>query len=268
MAAIVIAYARAHENDKAEAFLKSVLKANPHNAEARVLLGGVRLAEGKPKEAADYFKSAIKQQPKSVAGYSALADLYGREHKLDAAMDTVQAGLKEVPKNFALRLRLAGFYEAQHKYDAAISVYKGMIDDQPGSLVVANNLASLLADHRTDKASLNEAKSLAQMLQQSDVPQFKDTLGWVDYRSGDYATAVKLLEAAAEKLPKVGLISYHLGMAYLANGQQKKGLDTLDKARTLAGGDAALKAMVDAAIKAHPIKKDDKQSQSKAEQPG
>ena len=36
-----------------------------------------------------------------------------------------------------------------------------MLKQQPGSLVVINNLASLLADHRTDKASLEQAESLA-----------------------------------------------------------------------------------------------------------
>ena len=43
-------------------------------------------------------------------------------------------------------------------FDAAISEYQGLLAKDPGSLIVANNLASLLADHRTDKASLDQAE--------------------------------------------------------------------------------------------------------------
>ena len=259
MAQMVQTYVRAHQVDKAESFLQSVLKANPRNAEALVLLGSLRLSERKPDEAIKYFKTAIKEQPKSVAAYSALSRVYGRQGNLDAAMKVIEAGLTQQPKNFALRLSRAGLLEAKHDFDGAISVYEGMLKDQPGSLIVVNNLASLLADHRTDKASLERAKSLVKVLQQADVPQFKDTLGWVAYRTGDYTSAVRLLKAAAEKLPNVGLISYHLGMAYVANGQQKEGLKELQKAAKLAGRDKELKAEVDAAIKAHPVKPADKQ---------
>lgn len=268
MAAIVQTYVRAHQTEKAESFLQSVLKANPHNAEALVLFGALQLNERKPDEAVKYFKSAIKEQPKSAAAYSALSNLYGRQGKLEAALQIIDAGLKQQPKGFRLRLSRAGLLEAKQDYDAAISEYESMLKDQPGSMIVVNNLASLLADHRTDNASLEQAKSLVTVLKQADVPQFKDTLGWVAYRTGDYANAVKLLEAAAEKLPKVGLISYHLGMSYLASGEQEKGLKELEKAGQLAGRNKALKAKVDAAIKEHPVKPGNKQTRENGAQPG
>ena len=76
-----------------------------------------------------------------------------------------------------------------------------MLKEQPGSMIVANNLASLLADHRTDKASLDQANSLALLLRNLRVPQFKDTLGWIAYRRGDYTAAISLLEAAVRQCP-------------------------------------------------------------------
>ena len=66
-----------------------------------------------------------------------------------------------------------------HNYDGAISEYQELLKQQPGSLVIINNLASLLADHRTDKASLEQAQSLVGRLQGAQIAQFKDTLGWV-----------------------------------------------------------------------------------------
>ena len=128
-------------------------------------------------------------------------------------------------------LRSPALLEAKRDYDGAIAEYESMLKDQPGSLIVANNLASLLADHRTDKASLERANSLAQLLKNSDIPQFKDTLGWVSYQRQDYRSALTLLEDAAKALPNLAMVRYHLGMTYLATGQDDKAADEFKKAR-------------------------------------
>jgi len=44
--------------------------------------------------------------------------------------------------------------------------------------IVANNLASLLLDHPAEPSRLKRAQSVAAMLRRSQIPQFKDTLGW------------------------------------------------------------------------------------------
>ena len=51
MAALVRVYLQAKQIDKAEAFLRAALKANPSNAEALVLMGSVQLAKNNPGEA-------------------------------------------------------------------------------------------------------------------------------------------------------------------------------------------------------------------------
>ena len=109
-----------------------------------------------------------------------------------------------------------------------------MLKRDSGSLIVANNLASLLADHRTDNASLEQAHRLAMMLRKSQVPFFKDTLGWVYYQRRDYKNALALLEEAAAALPGVPAVRYHLGMAYLADGQTEKGVEQFNTALGLA----------------------------------
>ena len=110
-------------------------------------------------------------------------------------------GLKQQPNNFALHLSLASLLEAKREYEPAIAEYESMLKEQPGSLIIANNLASLLADRRTDKASLDRANSLALLLKNSDIPQFKDTLGWVSYQRQDFRAALPLLEDAAKASP-------------------------------------------------------------------
>ena len=248
MATLVNVYMRAGQSDKAEAFLQAALKANPHNAEALVLLGGVHAAKKDTKQAEIDFASAIKQQPKDAVGYRALATLYAGQNKLDEAVKVVRDGLHQQPKNFALQLTLAGLFERKRDYDSAIAQYESMLKDQPDSMVVANNLASLLSDHRTDKASLDKARSLAVLLKASPIPQFKDTVGWIEYQQGDYKSAVASLEDAAAKLPNTAMIRYHLGMSYMAAGDTAKASEEFKKARALSPNDTQLKAKIDSAL--------------------
>ena len=222
MAALVRAYVSGGKTDQAISFLQSVLKANPGNAQALILLGSLQLANKAPDQARQSFTTAIEKSPQNVMGYQALANYYISQKDYGNATKTLQAGLKQQPDSFALQLSSAGIAEVTGDYDTAISDYRALLEKNPGSIVVMNNLASLLADHRTDKASLDQAETLAQALQRSPVPQFKDTLGWVKYREADPKAALPLLESAATALPGVALVHYHLGMTYIATGQPEK----------------------------------------------
>ena len=234
MASLVRALVGAKQTDRAVAFLQSVLKTNPGNAEAHVLLGSVWLAKNVPEQAMKSFMTAIEKHPKDIIGYRAVADLYVRQNDNAAALKVIRAGLKEQPDSVILHLALAGILELNGDYEAAISEYEYILTQQPGSLIAANNLASMLSDHRTDKASLERAQSLVASLRNSPVPQFKDTLGWVNYRRGDFKAAVPLLEEAAAALPDLAMVHYHLGMGYLAMGQANRAAEEFTKALTKA----------------------------------
>jgi tetratricopeptide (TPR) repeat protein len=247
MNALVRAYLRAQKPDQAIGFLQSVLKASPSNAEAYVLLGSVQLTMKSPEEAQKSFMAAIAKQPANAVGYRALADYYIAQKNYDEALKVVNVGLKQQPDNFALHLALAGILERSGNYDGAIAEYESLLNKDSGSMVVANNLASLLADHRTDKASLDRAVQLATMLQKSPLPQFKDTLGWIRYREGDYKAALPLLDDAATALPNP-LVHYHLGMAYLSTGQAAKASEQFKLALAQVPADRGLEEQIRAAL--------------------
>ena len=213
-------------------------------------MGSIHIANNDPGQAENDFETAIKQQPKNAIGYLALAEFYARQKKFDQALQITKTGRQQQPKDFALQLTLAGILVAKGEFDPAISEYESMLIDQPGSLIVANNLASLLADYRTDKASVERANSLAILLRNSPVPLFQDTVGWVEYRQGNLSAAVPLLEDAAAKLPNLPIVRYHLGVTYLATGQDEKASSEFKKAQELAPADAELKKKIDAALKA------------------
>ena len=151
MVALVRELVQAKQSDKAINYLQGVLKSNPDNAEALVLLGSVQLSNQAPDQAAKSFQEAIDKQPKDIVGYRALANLYLSQKNTSAAMNTIQAGLKQQPDNVVLHMSMAAVQELNGDYEGAIKEYEFVLAQQPGSLIAANNLASMLADHRTDK---------------------------------------------------------------------------------------------------------------------
>ena len=187
------------------------------------------------------FWQPSRRNRKIVVGYRALADFYVSQKNYDEAIKIVRSGIEQQPDTLALHMILASVLERKGDYESAISEYEFMLDRQPANLILANNLASLLLDHRTDEASLKKAQSLAAILRKSEIPQFKDTLGWASYRQGDYRTAVALSEEASAALPDQAAIRYHLGMGYIATDQTRQSIGAAQKgagtgSRQRAGG--------------------------------
>jgi tetratricopeptide (TPR) repeat protein len=216
MYSLFLAYARAGKISEAETFIQSILTANEKNADALVLMGSVKELQKKPAEAEATYKLAIERQPKNPAGYMALSKHYFFQKQLAEAEKVLRNGHSELPGDLGISLALAGLLEQKNDTEGAIAIYDEQLKTAPDALIVINNLASLLAEDRTDAASIERAHQLSQRLKALDVPQFKDTVGWVAYRHGDYRTALLNLEVAAEKLPDLALIKYHLATTYVA----------------------------------------------------
>jgi tetratricopeptide (TPR) repeat protein len=238
MASLIQAFVRGNKIKEAENFLNAVLEANPKYAEAHILLGQLQLATRRLERGLASFETAIAAQPASVAGYRALSGLYLGQRKFAKAGELLQQGLAKVPEreNFVLRLMLASVFEQTGKIDEAIAEYEILNRQQPGSAVVSNNLASLYTETRSDEKSLERAFVLARQFRNSKIPQFQDTLGWTYFKRGEYRKAISLLQEAAQALPNISLVRYHLGMSYLENKQNKEAVVELEKALELAQG--------------------------------
>jgi cellulose synthase operon protein C len=249
VAALVAAYTRAGTPDKAEGLLRDMLKKNPSNAQWLVLLGQTQAAAGKVPEAQSSFKAAIAQNPKDEGAYNALSNFYIRQKNFAEAGNTIQAALKEHPDSLNLRLAWAGLLISKGDNDGAIAAYEAILKDLPNSPLAANNLASLLVDNRSDKASLDRAAALSDVLKSSGVPQFQDTVGWVQYKRGDTKDATRILEDVAKQASNLAVVHYHLGMSYAASGQTAQAAEQFKTALNLEPDGTDLKEKIRAAMK-------------------
>lgn len=230
MMALVRTYLAAGKTKEAVSFMQSVVKATPGNMDARLLQAQLLLQTGDQAGALKAYEDMLAQDARFAPAYNGLVAVYSTQKKLPEAEAAAKRGLQAVPGDFNLRLAQAGLLESAGRFDEAIAQYEDLLKEKPGAVVVVNNLASLLADHRQDKASAERAYQLAQRLKHTNVPQFKDTLGWASYKVGKYEDAVVLLKSAVEEIPDLALVHYHYGRTQLAMNNKTLAKDALEKA--------------------------------------
>lgn len=230
-------YLKAEKYDDARKLIEASLAANPKDAVAHVRAGLLHRLQEQPNLAEAAYKKAIEAQPDAVVGYYALTDFYMKSDRIEEALEIGKKGTSVEGNVLSLRFLLAQIYEKSKRYTEAIGEYDLIFQAEPRSLVAANNLASLLAEHRTGDADLERAYDIAKSrLRNTKVPQFLDTLGRIYYLKGEYADAVSYLRPAAEGMPNVAVAQFHLGMAYKKMERVELATDFLEKAKMLADG--------------------------------
>lgn len=121
-------------------------------------------------------------------------------------------------------LNLANVYEKLGRYEDAQACLEKLHALKPTDATICNFFGYLLAEMGKD---LDKAESLVReaLKQEPDNGYYLDSLGWVYYQKGDYASAVIELEKASQRISDDPVILEHLGDAYRA-------LRRFDKART------------------------------------
>ncbi len=219
--------------DEAKAMLDDIIAASPDNYPARLLKGQVLVLNGDEAEGLAEYRKVIADNPKIPSAYTVLFTHQARKKDYKGAQETLDVALAALPDNYSLMMAQAGLYEIQLQYEDAIKVYENILTHVPNSEVVINNIASLISTVYDEEENLRRAYSYAKRFRSSPVPHFKDTLGWIHYKLGEYELATPLLEDAVKQLPNFALLRYHLGMSYYAEENKTRALEELTKAMEL-----------------------------------
>lgn len=178
------------------------------------------------------YKQVIALNPYYVNGYLALAHVYAATNKPDAMIQQYEAARAKFPDYLPAYILLGQVYTYVGKTDQAQQVYQDALKRNSNFYQAQMNLARLYSDHG---GPLADALQLAQKAKasQPDDPNVNDTLGWVYYRQGLYNSAIPALESAVAKNPQNAAFQFHLGMTYLAAGQNSQAHTSLQAALNL-----------------------------------
>jgi Tfp pilus assembly protein PilF len=131
------------------------------------------------------------------------------------------------PESAAARLLWADAEATEGSAAVAMVQYRKALEIDQRDVTALNNLAYLLTNtNRADEALkyAQQAKELA-----PDSPEVDDTLGWTYFHKGIYTLAVTHLESATAR-EGTARRKYHLGLAYLKAGDEKRGKQVLEAA--------------------------------------
>jgi tetratricopeptide (TPR) repeat protein len=259
-----VVQARLATGDRAGALshVEALVAEAPDNLDYRQLLAMTRVALGQMSAAEEDLSAVTQADPQRLSAWLDLIRVQDALDRMDDALQTLAAARETHPDAPDLLWIEASYLERSGDFEGAIAVYERLYEMAPNSLVVANNLASLISTYRADEDSLDRAYSIARRLRGTEVAPFADTYGWIAYRRGDYDVALEHLERAAAGLPDNALVQYHLGMAFLALERRGEALAQLMRAVDLAGPDDTRQQLVTAreeiaALQATEIRPDD-----------
>jgi len=218
---------------KAIASVQQMISKSPNSSALYGDLAGIQLNMKDYSAARDSAIHSIQLDAQNEQAVQALSQAYAGLGQVDQAVDLWQRWLGSHPNDAKALLLLGTFEQARGDMPKAMEYYKKTLEAEPGQPVASNNLAYLMVESGGD---INVALSLAQNARRSlpESSNTADTLAWVYYRAGTFASARDLLEEAAKKSPDDASVHYHLGMTYLKLNDKSDAKVQLAKAVALA----------------------------------
>ncbi len=225
---------------------KRALAEDSQDPARRYLMAATQAATGDLAGAEAGYRALLEDGPDRPRLWLELIRTVGALGRSEEIPQLVKDGLAANPGAADLLWVRAGDLEQSGDSEGAIAIYEELYAQNSNSVIVANNLASLLASHRDDAESLERAATVARRLRDVEQPAFQDTWGWIAFRQGNLETSLAPLEAAAKGLPRDPVVQYHLGMVYEALSRPKDAIAQYEKAVELAGTDNATGPIADA----------------------
>ena len=150
----------------------------------------------------------------------AISQWLREDKQINAALTIIEQALAKFPADTDLQSEMAMLCEKLGRFDQMESLLRGIMKVKPTDPHAFNALGYSLADR---KIRLDEARELilkAVQLAPRD-PFIQDSLGWLEYRVGNSAEAIRILEAAFKARPDAE-IAAHLGEVFWISGQKDK----------------------------------------------
>ncbi len=241
-------YGRLKQNEQAIAVYNKVPDASPLRDNADVQTGLTLDVMGRPEDAVKYLNDIVATHPKDVDALTTLGNVQREQKQYGDATAAYTKALDASPKADKSAWSLLYFrgisYERDKQWPLAEADFQQALALQPDQPLVLNYLGYSWVDRgiHLDEAFKMLRKAVALRPEDGFIV---DSLGWADYRLGDYLEAVKELERAITLKPGDPTINDHLGDAYWRVGRKLDAQFQWNHARDLKPEPEDLPAILD-----------------------
>lgn len=239
-------------------YLRLAIYINPDSEEARILLAGMLEGLGRYDDAIAMYAGVPESSPHFESARIQMAQNEDRAGRAEAAIEGLRQYIAKYPgRSGQAQISLADTLRNHERYDEAVTEYdkviaglgapkpyhwpmlyaRGMTLERAGNWPHAErdllhalelepdqpNVLNYLAYSWIDKGlNIQRAKTMIESAakQRPEDGAIIDSLGWIQYRIGEYSNAVETLENAISLLPQDAVINDHLGDAYWQVGRR------------------------------------------------
>ncbi|HEY2858611.1 MAG TPA: tetratricopeptide repeat protein, partial [Terracidiphilus sp.] len=208
--------------DRAVDVSKQALSVNPKDREAKLMLAGELVDQGKTDEGLNMAKGLLDSNDSDDRPvYFALGNMYTRLHRWKEAEEvltkaTPMASKKE-DKLYLLFLKGA-LADRQKHMEQAEAFFHQALDIDPDNAMTLNYMGYMFADKGV---RLPEALKLIRKAVEQDPMNgaYLDSLGWVYFKMGEYEMSEENLRQAVERDQTDATVHDHLGDLYEKTGR-------------------------------------------------
>ena len=163
--------------------------------------------------------NAAPDDPQAVYG---LAGLLTAQEQYQEALELLNGpALNTADQNWQIHFTRGAVYESLGRFEEAEAELWAALQQEPENAEVLNYLGYMWVDsgQRVHQGAEMIARAVAA---QPDSGHIQDSLGWAQYRQGQYEAAVETLELAISLEPGDPTINDHLGDAYWRVGRRRE----------------------------------------------
>lgn len=217
------ALAQANLDAASRSIMSQVPRTNPPLYAGAQVAIGLSLAQAKRNEDAlvafEAAREAAPEDPRIAYLYaSQLVQMKRFDDALTLLNGPLLATESQGPEIHFMR---GAAYESLRRVPEAEAELWAALQSQPDEPIFLNYLGYLWVDTGTRVAEGAEMIARAHAADPED-GNIQDSLGWAQYRQGQFETAVDTLEQAVAKLPANAEINDHLGDAYWQVGRRRE----------------------------------------------
>ena len=209
---------RQGKGDAALKRLEDFIAANPDSSEAYTFKASVELELKNPGGAEKSLAKAIELKADNAPAYAILLQMKSGAGQEVEGLAILDRYLKAFPEDPAALLQRGYLLQQMGRNEDARAAFSALIEAKPEFAAAYNNLATLefegfnnlevAAGHARKARSLDPTQ-----------PAIADTLGWIEWKLGNFSAALPLLEEAAGKMAGSPEVLYHHAMARYSMGQ-------------------------------------------------